>query len=108
MSRNSVFLSSGDRDLGVSFKVRLGSQPSSPVEAKHSALLSSCNRYLLEHFEWPKGSKASYGVLRGNSEFLFRPCRKRRSSSASDVGILVDFLDLRWEVWGFSRVMTGK
>ena len=32
-SGNSVFLSSGDRDLGLPIKVQLGSQASSGVEA---------------------------------------------------------------------------
>ena len=36
VSRNSVFLSRGDRDLGVAFKVHPGSQASSRVEAKKS------------------------------------------------------------------------
>ena len=88
MSRNSVFLSSGNRDLGVAFKIHLGSQASSRVEAKSSALLLSCDGYLLEPFEWPKGSQASYGVLRGNSGLLSRPCRKRRASSRDDGEIL--------------------
>ena len=39
VSRNSMFLSSGDLDLGVAFKVHLGSQASSREEAKYSALL---------------------------------------------------------------------
>ena len=43
MSRKSVFLPSGDRDLGVAFKVQLGSQASSRFEAKNSALLLSFN-----------------------------------------------------------------
>ena len=51
VSRNSVFLSSGDRDLGVAFKVHLGSQASSRVKAKNSALLSSSDGYLLEPIE---------------------------------------------------------
>ena len=93
MSRNSVFLSIGDRDLRVVFKVHLGSQASFRVEAKHSDLLSSCDGYLLEPFEWPKGSQASYVVLRGNSGLLSRPCRKRRASSGDDRGIS----------WFFSR-----
>ena len=57
MSRNSVFLSSGDRDLGVAFKVHSWSQGLSQMEAKNSALLSSCNGYLLESIEWPKEIK---------------------------------------------------
>ena len=39
---NSVFLSGGDRDLGLPIKVRLGNQASSGVEACNSAFLSSC------------------------------------------------------------------
>ena len=41
MSRNYVFLSIGDRDLGVAFMVPLGSQALSRVEAKNSVLLLS-------------------------------------------------------------------
>ena len=107
MSRKSVFLSSGDRDVRVAIKVHLGSQASSRVEAKSSALLSSCNRHLLEPFEWPKGSQASYGVLRGNLGLLSRPCRKRRASSCDDGGISF-FLEFWQEVWGFSRVTMGN
>ena len=59
MSRNSVFLSSGDRDLGAAFKAHLGSQASSRVEVKNSALLSSFDQYLLELIEWPKGVKTT-------------------------------------------------
>jgi len=76
-TRNSVFLSSGDRDLGVAFKVHPGSQASSQVEAKNSALLSSCDGYLLEPIEWPKVSQASCGVLREDSGLLSGSCRKR-------------------------------
>jgi len=41
-SGNSVFLSGGDRDLGLFIKVQLGSQASSGVEAWKSTFLSSC------------------------------------------------------------------
>ena len=54
-----MFLSRGDRDLGVAFKVNPGSQASSRVEAKNSALLLSFDEYLLDPIEWPKGSQAS-------------------------------------------------
>ena len=87
MSRKSVFFSNGNRDLSVTFKVHPGSQASSRVEAKNSTLLLSCNRYLLEPTEWPKGSQASCGVLREDSGLLYRPCRKRRASSRDDGGI---------------------
>ena len=54
------------------------------MEAKNSALLSSCDGYLLEPTEWPKGSQASCGVLREDSGLLSRPCRKRRALSRDD------------------------
>ena len=75
------------------------------MEAKNSTLLSSCDGYLLEPIEWPKGSQASCGVLSEDSGLLSRPCRKRRASSHNDRGILwfVCF-ELQWDVWGFSRV----
>ena len=84
MSRNSVFLYTGDRDLGVAFKVHPGSQASYRVEAKISALLSSCNGYLLEPTEWHNRSQASCGVLRGDKGLVSWPCRKRRASSRDE------------------------
>ena len=57
VSRNSVFLSSGDRDLGVAFKAHPGSQALSRVEAKISDLHSSCYGYLLEPLNGLKGFK---------------------------------------------------
>ena len=84
LSRKSVFLSNGNIDLGVTFKVHQGSQASSRVIAKNSALLFSCDGYLLEPIEWPKGSQASCGILREDSGLLSRPCRKRRASSRDD------------------------
>ena len=79
-----MILSRGDRDLWVAFQTHPGSQASSRVEAKNSALLSSCDGYLLEPTEWPKGSQASCGVLRKYSGLLSRPCRRRRASSHDD------------------------
>ena len=87
VSRNYVFLSSGDCDHCVAFKVHPGSQASSRVEAKNSALLSSCDGYLLEPIVWPKGSQASCGVLRADSGLLSRHCTKRKASSRDDRGI---------------------
>ena len=43
-SGNSVFLSSGVRDLGLPIKVQQGSQASRGVEAWNSTFLSSCQR----------------------------------------------------------------
>ena len=41
---NSVFVSIRGWDLGLPIKVQLGNQASSGVEARNSALLSSCQR----------------------------------------------------------------
>ena len=76
MSRNSGFLSSSDRDLGVAFKLHLGSQASSCGKRKNYALLSICDGYLLEPIEWLKGNQASCGVLREDSGLLSRPSKK--------------------------------
>ena len=54
---------------------------------KNSVLLWSCNGYLLEPIEWPKGSQASFAVLREDSALLSRPYRKRKASSHHDRGI---------------------
>ena len=59
-----MFLSRGDRDLGVAFQTHLVSQALSRGEAKDSILLSSRDGYLLEPTKWPKGSQASCGVWR--------------------------------------------
>ena len=106
LSRKSVFLSNGNRVLGVTFKVQPGIQASCRVEAKNSALLSSCDGYLLEPIEWAKGSQASCGVLREDSGLLSRPCRKRRASSPDDGRISCFFSKLRCNVCDFLRVMT--
>ena len=71
----------GNRDLGVTFKVHPGSQASSRVEAKNSALFSNYDGYLLESIQWPEGCQASCGVLRKDWGLLSRPCRKIGASS---------------------------
>ena len=81
-----MFLSTGDRDLGVAFQTHPGSQASFRVEAQNSALLSSRDGYLLKPTEWPKRNQASCGVLREDLRLLFRPCGKRRASSRNDGG----------------------
>ena len=118
MSRNSMFLSSDDRDLGVAFKVHPRNQASCRVEAKISALFSSCDKYLLQPIEWPQGSQASCGVLREDSGLLSRPCSKRRALSWDDGGISWFFsscgttcglsLELRWGTKGATRSAPGK
>ena len=75
-----MFLSNGDRDLGVAFQTHLVSQALSRGEAKDSILLSSCDGYLLEPTKWLKGSQACCGVWREDSGLLSRTCRKRRPS----------------------------
>ena len=55
----SMFLSRGDRDLGVAFQTHRGDRHSSRVEAKKPALLSSRDGYLLELTGWTQGSQAS-------------------------------------------------
>ena len=82
-----MFLSRGDRDLGVAFQTHPGSQALSRGEAKDSALLSSRAGYLLETTEWPKMSEASCGVCKEDSGLLSRPCMKRRPSSHDDGGV---------------------
>ena len=52
-----MYLSRGDRDLGVAFQTHPGSHASSRVEAKNSAVLSSRNGYLLEPLSGLKGVK---------------------------------------------------
>ena len=49
-----MFLSRGDRDLGVAFQTHPGSQASSRGEEKDCTLLSSRDGYFLEPTEWPK------------------------------------------------------
>ena len=95
-----------------------GSQVSSQVEAKNSALQLMCHGFRWEQIEWPKGSRASYGVLRAYSGLLSRPCRKRKASSRNDGGISLVFLsgDVTCGVslqllqgnQGVSRVAPGK
>ena len=82
-----MFLSRGDRDLGVASQTHLLSQALSRGEAKDTILLSSRDGYLLEPTKWPKGSLASCGVWREDSGLLSRPCRKKRPSSRDDGGV---------------------
>ena len=88
------------------------------MEANNTAVLSSCDGYLLELIELPKGSQASCGVLREDSRLLSRPCRKRRALSHNDGGISWFFsichatcvvsLELGLQYQGASRMAPGK
>ena len=94
-----MFLSRGDRDLGVASQTHLVSQALSRGEAKDSILLSSRDGYLLEPTKWLKGSQASCGVWKEDSGFLSRPCRKGRPSSRDDRGV--------WWVFSSCGVSVG-
>ena len=76
MSRNSVFLSSGDRDLWVAFKVHLGSQALSQVGAKHSALLSSCDQYSWSPLSGLKEVKPPMELWEGTRDCSLGPAGK--------------------------------
>ena len=52
-----MFLSRGDRDLGVAFQTHTGNQASSRGEAKDTTFLSRCDGYHLEPTIWTKGVK---------------------------------------------------
>src|SRR5574341_793575 len=82
-----MFLSRGDRDLGVAFQTHRGDRHSSRVEAKNPALLSRRDGYLLELTGWTQGSQASGGVWREVARLVARPCRRRRPSSLDGGGI---------------------
>ena len=75
------------------------------MEAKNSPLLLSYNGYLLDPIEWLKGTQASCVVLR--IDCSLGPAGKE-GSHLEMTGYLVVFLELGCDVWGFSRVMTGK
>ena len=102
-----MFLSRGDRELGVTLQTHPGSQSSYQGVAKNSALLSSHDGYLLEPTERPKGSQASSGVWREDSGLLIRPCRKRRPSSRDDGGVSWVFLNCSASV-GFLARYDGE
>ena len=107
MSRKYVFLSSGDRDLGVSFYIHPGSHAASRVEAKNSALLSNCDGYLLKPIEWPKGSRASCGVLREDSGLLLGPAAKEGPHLAT-MGESRGFFRAATQRVGFSTSYDGE
>ena len=69
-----MFVSRGDRDLGVAFLMHPGSQSLSRGEAKDSTLLSSYDGYLLEPTEWPKGSQESCVASTEGSRLICIPC----------------------------------
>ena len=68
-----MFLSRGDRDIGVAFQPHLVVQALSRREAKDSAFLSTRDRDLLEPTEWPKGSEASCVSWREDLRLICMP-----------------------------------
>ena len=86
VSRNSVFLSSGNRDLGVEFKFhpvvspRLEWEQRTPISSRVATGSSWSPLSIL------KGVKLLWS-LREDLVLLSRPCRKRRASFRNDVGI---------------------
>ena len=88
-SGNSVFLSGGNRDLGLPIKVQLGSQASSGVEPWNSAFLSSCQRRVRPPVEFRQGfglfqedrqgRQASHPFVRGYSVSHWSRCRAIRT-----------------------------
>ena len=102
-----MFLSMGNRDLGVAFHTHPGSQASSRGEAKDSTLFSSRYRSLLEPTEWPKMSQASCGVWREVSGLLSRPCIKD-GPHLEMTGAFLGFSRAAAPVWVFLRGTTGS
>ena len=102
-----MFLSMGNRDLGVAFQTHLGSQAPSRGEAKDSTLFSSCDRYLLEPTEWPKKSQASCGF--GEK---FRDCSLGHAVKDGPhlemTGASLGFSRAAAPVWVFLRGTTGS
>ena len=102
-----MFLSRGDRDLGVAFQTHLGIQASSQVEAKNSALLSSRDRYLLEPTDWLKGRQASCGVGERTRDCSLDHGGKKGPHHAM-MGESRGFSRAVASVWGFSQSTTGN
>ena len=102
-----MFLSNGNRDLGVTFKVHPRSQASSPVEVKNSALLSSCDGYLLEPIEWPKGVKPPLEFSERTRDCPLGPAGKE-GLILRCLAKLVVFFELQHNVSGSPRFTTGN
>ena len=100
VSRNSVFLSSGNRDLGVEFKFhpvvspRLEWEQRTPISSRVATGSSWSPLSVL------KGVKLLWS-LSEDLVLLSRPCRKRRASFRNDESL--GFFELRRDLWGFSR-----
>ena len=74
-----------------------GTRGTSRVVAGSSGLLLSCDRYLGEPLEIPKGIQAWFRVSRGKSGLVSRRCRAKGPHLA-----------LRQKSHGFSRVVAGR
>ena len=74
-----MFMSRGDRNLGVAFQTQPGLNLESGLVSKGSKGLCSpleSDGYVLEPTEWLKGSQTSSGVWREDTGLLSRQCRK--------------------------------
>ena len=67
--------------------MRCGPQDSSRVAAGNSGFLSSCDRNLGEPPELPKGSQASFQVVRGNSAITLESLQGNLASSRIEWGM---------------------
>ena len=77
--------------------MRCGLQDSSRVAAGNSGFLSSCDRNLGEPPELPKGSQASFQVVRGNLAITLESLQGNLASSRIEWGDVVFFPELRQE-----------
>ena len=102
-----MFLSRGDRDLGVAFQTHLVSQALSRGDAKDSILLSSCDGYLLEPTEWPKGVKPPV-KFRERTQDCSPSHAGKEGPHLTMTGASRGFSRAGAPVWDFSRVMTGS
>ena len=54
-------------------------------------LLSSCDGYLLEPIEWPKGSQTSCGILREDSGLLSKALQEKKGPISRRENLVVSF-----------------
>ena len=86
-----------NREISPHLEMMWGTRGTSRVVAGSSGLLLSCDRYLGEPLEIPKGIQAWFRVSRGKSGLVSRRCRAKGPHLA-----------LRQKSHGFSRVVAGR
>jgi len=102
-----MFLSRWDRNLGVVFQTHPGSQASSRVEAKNSALLSSRDAYFLEPLSCLKGVKPPVEFVE-NTRYGSSSHAGNDSPHLAMTGSSRGFSPAAAPVWGFSRGTTAS